>query len=72
MSKKSLIKKIQIIEKDDMVYSIVYCVYASQKGGSAALIHSYFSLEDAMDKKELLDSFGIFETVFIIEDMVWF
>lgn len=72
MSKKSLIKKIQIIEKDDMAYSVVYEVHASHGGGAPAPVHTYFSLESAMEEKDLLYSLDIYDTVFIIENMVWF
>lgn len=72
MSKKSLIKKVQIIEKDDMAYSVVYEVHASHGGGSPVPVHTYFSLEDAMDERDLLYSLNIYDTVFIIENKVCF
>lgn len=72
MSKKILFKKIQIIGKDDLFYSVVYEVHASHDGGAPAPVRSYFSLEDAMNERDLLNSLDIYDTVFIIENMVWF
>lgn len=71
MTKKDFIKKIQVIGKDDLFYSVVYVLKGCRGAEPAVTICLYFSLADAMDKKEYYQSLGWYDVVYIIEEMVW-
>lgn len=72
MSKNSLIQSINIVEKDDMKYAIVYEVRGCRENQPANNIGFYFSKEIAEETKDIYYKAGIFDVVYIVEKMVWF
>lgn len=72
MSKKSLINKMQIVEKDDMAYAVVYAVRGCLKNQPVDTIGLYFSKDEAERTKENYYNAQIYDTIYIIEMMVWF
>lgn len=72
MSKKSLIHKMQIVEKDDMAYAVVYAVRGCMKNQPVNTIGLYFSKDEAERTKETYYHAEIYDTIYIVEKMVWF
>ena len=72
MSKKSLIKSINIVENDGMKYAVVYEVRGCRENQSANNIGFYFSKEKAEETKDIYYKAEIYDVVYIVEKMVWF
>ena len=72
MSKKSLIHKMQIVEKDDMAYAVVYAVRGCKYNQPVKTIGLYFSKDEAERTKETYYHAEIYDTIWIVENMVWF
>ena len=72
MSKKSLIHKMQIVEKDDMAYAVVYVVRGCKYNQPVNTIGLYFSKDEAERTKETYYQAEIYDTIWVVEKMVWF
>lgn len=72
MSKQSLINKINIVEKDDMMYVVVYEVRACRENQPANTIGVFFSKEQAEEIKQFYYDSAIYDVVYIVQKMVWF
>lgn len=72
MSKKSLINKIQIVEKDDMAYAVVYAVRGCKYNQPVNTIGLYFSKDEAERTKETYYHAEVYDTIWIVKKMVWF
>lgn len=65
-------KRINIIEKDDMTYAIVYALRGYRRSEPANTIGFYFSKEDAEQTKKVYVDAEIYDVLYIVEKIVWF
>ena len=72
MAKRGLFKRINVIDKGDMTYAVVYALRGYRKGQPANTIGLYFSKKDAEETKEVYCSAEIYDVLYIIEKIVWF
>lgn len=61
-----------IVEKDDMTYAVVYAVRGCKDNQPANTIGLYFSKDEAEKTKEIYYHAEIYDTIYIVEKMVWF
>lgn len=62
----------QIVEKDDMAYAVVYAVRGCRYNQPVITIGLYFSKDEAERTKENCYHAEIYDTIWIVEQMVWF
>ena len=62
----------QIVEKDDMAYAVVYAVRGCMENQPVNTIGLYFSKDEAERTKETYYHAQIYDTIYIVEKMVWF
>ena len=62
----------QIVEKDDMAYAVVYAVRGCMENQPVNTIGLYFSKDEAEITKETYYHAQIYDTIYIVEKMVWF
>ena len=72
MSKKSLISKIKIVNQAYLSYAIVYEVRGCKYNQPVNSIGLYFSKEEAEKTKENYYQSEIYDTIWLVEKMVWF
>lgn len=72
MTKKSLINKVQIIEKNGESYVIVYAVRGYRGLERVVTIGLYFSKEVAEQMKKFYADAEIYDVLYIVEKNVWF
>lgn len=72
MAKRGLFKKINVVDKGDMAYAVVYALRGYRKSQPASSIGLYFSKEKAEKTKEFYNSAEIYDIVYIVEKIVWF
>ena len=72
MSKESLIKSINVVEKDDMKYAVIYAVRGCKYNGPVNTIALYFSKDEAEKAKEICFRVDIYDSVWVVAQMVWF